>query len=81
MPGSAITVFPNPVTDVLTVAGLGILGTKNLTMTSVSGAIVFAQTFAENDQQINIPVSSLPSGIYFLHVATTNGIATFRVVK
>jgi hypothetical protein len=72
-----VSVYPNPVTDILTVSGIQAGAT--LTITSLSGSIVRRQTLA--DTQTTLSVSSLPSGLYFVTVHSGKGTATFKIIK
>jgi YD repeat-containing protein len=72
-----VSVYPNPVTDVLTVSGVQAGAT--LTVTSLSGSTVVRKTLA--DTQTTLSVSSLPSGIYFVTVRSGKGTATFKIIK
>jgi YD repeat-containing protein len=72
-----VSVYPNPVTDVLTVSG--VQAGVTLTVVSLSGHTVLRQTLA--DTQTTLSVSSLPSGIYFVTVRSDKGTATFKIIK
>ncbi|MDR1161768.1 MAG: T9SS type A sorting domain-containing protein [Tannerellaceae bacterium] len=72
-----VSVYPNPVTDVLTVSGVQPGAT--LTITSLSGHTVLRQKLA--DTQATLSVSSLPSGLYFVTVRSGKGTTTFKIIK
>ncbi|MHA3789829.1 Ig-like domain-containing protein [Flavobacterium hauense] len=72
-----LTVYPNPVIDVLTVS-------YDDTITEVSvinmlGQVVISQK--TNTDKVEVNTSKLQNGSYILKVATTKGIATVKVVK
>lgn len=72
-----LTVYPNPVVDVLTVS-------YNDTITEVSvinmlGQIVLSQK--ANTDKVEVNTSKLQNGSYILKVATAKGTATVKVVK
>ncbi len=75
-----ISVFPNPATTAIQVAGLeSISGSKTLILSSTTGAVISRQVA---DKGVNvIPAAELPYGIYILHVQTEAGSASFRVTK
>lgn len=78
---SGISLFPNPVVDNINVLGLETVnGAKTITLCSATGATVYTHTFDGNEKAI-VPVSTLSKGIYMLSVITTEGVATFKVVK
>jgi hypothetical protein len=72
-----VSVYPNPVTDVLTISGVQAGAT--LTITSLSGSTVVRKTLA--DTETTLSVSSLPSGLYFVTVRSGKGTATFKIIK
>lgn len=69
----AVSVYPNPVTSVLRIAGAE---KANVTVTNVAGATVLKETGVGE-----VNVSGLASGIYVVAVETENGIYTTRVIK
>lgn len=71
-------VYPNPAKDMLFV-DLTDETIKELTVTDVAGRIV--TTTAVNDDHIEINTSTLPAGVYMLHLSGTNGNATVKFVK
>lgn len=76
-----VSVYPNPVTDVLNVAGLNTVeGAKTITLTGINGAVTFNQTFEANEK-ISIPVSGLSAGMYMLQINTVKGNAIYKIVK
>lgn len=78
---SNVSVYPNPVSDVLNVQGLDkVEGAKTITMTSISGAVVYNQTYQQNEK-VSIAVSGLSSGMYMLQINSVKGNATYKIVK
>ncbi|MFH0867317.1 MAG: T9SS type A sorting domain-containing protein [Bacteroidota bacterium] len=71
-----VRVFPNPATD-------------NITVESVQPAVIeiydmqgrLLKTFALSDNNINIDISSFPSGVFFVKVITKKGITVKKFVK
>lgn len=73
--GGEVTVYPNPCTDELRVAGVA--GVKSLRLHSVSGA-----TAASADGCDRLSVAGCPPGIYLLTVTDTEGrVKTVRIIK
>lgn len=78
---SQVSVYPNPVQGQINVEGLNsIKGAKTITVTSVTGAVIFNQTFNEG-QAVSIAADNLSAGLYMLDVKTTEGNKTFKLVK
>jgi hypothetical protein len=78
---SNVAVYPNPATDVLNIKGLNAVdGAKTITLSSVTGAVVFSATYGQNDN-VSIPVSSLNSGLYMLNISTAKGNVIYKIVK
>lgn len=76
-----VNAYPNPAKDVIHVSGLdNIRGEKTITLSTVTGAVIARNTYA-NGTAVSIPVSTLPSGLYLLHVATEEGTVSIRVTK
>ncbi len=69
-----ITVYPNPVTDILHID----IDTKTIEVQlhNVSGALVLKKTNCQN-----ISIAHLPQGVYMLTVTTAQGVYTQKVVK
>jgi hypothetical protein len=76
-----VAIYPNPVSDVLNVQGLNkVEGAKTITISGINGAIVFSNTYEQNDK-VSIPVSGLSSGIYMLQINTAKGNAIYKIAK
>lgn len=77
----AISAYPNPVTNVLNIAGLNaIAGDKDAVLTDVTGKQIGIYHFAANAEAV-INTSALVSGLYILQVTTTEGTATLKISK
>ncbi|MEZ5018356.1 MAG: T9SS type A sorting domain-containing protein [Flavipsychrobacter sp.] len=78
---SNLTVYPNPMKGEVKVAGLqNIAGDKLVTITNVSGAVVYTNTFSEGANVV-LSTSDMASGLYLMQVKTTEGTATFKLTK
>jgi len=72
-----ITVYPNPATDYINIAGLSD-DVQSVSVYSITGALVKNVVLTSN----RIDVATLESGIYFLSVITDNGeVTTKKFVK
>jgi hypothetical protein len=72
-----IVYSPNPVIDILNIKASTIL--KNAKICNVLGQTIFQQRFNSNDIQLNM--SDVPSGTYFVIVESDNRKETFKVLR
>jgi hypothetical protein len=72
----ALVVYPNPVSDQLTLQGEGL---RHVSLISITGATVFDSAITGNS--IVIDMASLPQGLYLLRVCTDEGVKVNKVVK
>lgn len=72
---NSVTLYPNPVTDYLTVAVKN-NRVENISLINVNGQIVLRNISAS----ASIDVSNVPGGIYFARIETSNGTITKKVV-
>ena len=75
--GSKTMVYPNPVSDKLTVEAQEALGTVEIY--NLMGALVYSQKNCANKVEIN--TSDMPSGIYFVRLTNDKTSETRRFVK
>jgi hypothetical protein len=78
----AVSTFPNPVSDNLTVSfALENTSDVAIEITTVDGKTVMTKNFTDiRIQSVNFDVSLLESGIYFLNTRTEEGFKTQRIV-
>lgn len=72
-----ISVYPNPVADVLTISNAP--AGAVLTMVDMSGRMVLRQTLT--GEQETLSVASLPAGYYIATVQSGVGTATYKIIK
>jgi M6 family metalloprotease-like protein len=72
----AIVVYPNPVSDQLTLQGEGI---QHVRLVTVTGACVYESAVKHNEMVIDM--ARLPQGLYFLNVLTKDGVSVKKVVR
>ena len=70
---AAISVYPNPVADVLNIAGVE---AADLTVYSASGSVV-----TKAEQASSIEVDTLAPGAYIIVIATDSDVQTRRFIK
>ena len=73
--GTSLSIFPNPATTVLNVEAEGF---STIELVNVLGQVVYSAN-ATNNMQIN--VSNLNNGVYFVRMNGANGTATQKFIK
>ncbi|HLW41620.1 MAG TPA: T9SS type A sorting domain-containing protein [Flavobacterium sp.] len=77
---SKFNIFPNPVTDILTITNSENIGIEEIMIYDINGKKVKRQNFnTRNEVQLNI--RDFTSGTYMLHIKTNEGVAVKKVVK
>jgi hypothetical protein len=71
---SNISIFPNPVKDIVNING----ESGHLMITSLSGEILLE---AVHEQSTSVNLSEFPSGVYIVHLENVNGSYKSKVVK
>jgi len=77
IPADAFQIFPNPAHSELNIIGKVVPTTVRLY--NITGQLVY-----ETDQcavKMNIPVSEMPIGVYFIRIITESGTVTKKIVK
>ena len=72
----ALVVYPNPVSDQLTLQGEGM---RHIRLITVTGACVYES--AMKHDEVKIDMTNLPQGLYFLRVQSEDGMVVKKVVK
>lgn len=75
---SRISVYPNPVTEVLRIVNEGKLANASFSIVDVLGKTVVQSKTLNNDA---IDVSNLSSGVYILSVSSEEGAQQFKFLK
>lgn len=76
---SNIELYPNPVTDWLTLSLDKWLGKKNITVYQTTGKLL--TTHDTVGEEIKIYVANYPAGIYFVRVSTSDGFGVLKFLK
>ena len=81
---SRISVFPNPVKDILTVQiQLVDYNTAKIMLSDIFGQTMTEHTVSSPISTINIPLQNLIAGIYFLRVLDIKGnqLSNYKIIK
>lgn len=76
----SFSIFPNPVSDELIIRGEAVTQVSDFTIVSLTGKVWYNESFDQVDQ-INLNVSKLPDGVYFLKLKTTSGFVIRKFDK
>lgn len=74
------SMYPNPATSVISIANTDKIGVNAVTVSDVNGRIMKTVELGGVDTA-DINVADLASGIYFVNIASENGIATKKFIK
>jgi hypothetical protein len=75
---SALVIYPVPAGDMLMVRN--VRNVRNIDILDVTGRLIRSSNIS-NDNEINIPVSNLKKGIYFLRITTPEGRIIRKFIK
>jgi hypothetical protein len=75
-----LRVFPNPASDRLNVAfGQAVEGPVALRLLNLQGQMLAQQAFNSVSGNLELDISQLPGGIYFLNIQTQQGIVSRKI--
>ena len=75
-----ISVFPNPVTDLINVFNARNYDITKITITDFNGRIVKENKF-NNLSNVQVNIADLPAGMYMIDIKSSEGIATRKIIK
>jgi hypothetical protein len=77
-----IRIFPNPIKDQFSIDFSGIVEPQALvSIYTINGQLIYHTTLNNLNGVTNIDSSNLPKGIYTIHVMTSKGLVTERIIK
>ena len=79
----AVSIYPNPATDVLTINVDNVIGDElNIELSNIAGQVVVTRSLSEfnGTAKEDIDVNDLTEGVYFVKVYTNEATTTVRVV-
>ena len=74
--GSALSIFPNPATDLVNVQATGLI--SRIKVVSYSGKVLFEESV--NTEMVQINTSAFAPGVYFIQVETGTAVETRKLV-
>ncbi|HLW41335.1 MAG TPA: T9SS type A sorting domain-containing protein [Flavobacterium sp.] len=74
------TIFPNPVTEIVTITNSDNIGVEQIEIFDISGKNIKTQSF-NNENEVQLNLGDFASGTYLLHIKTNAGTAVEKVVK
>jgi len=77
---ATFTVFPNPVTDIVTITNRDNIGVEQVEVFDINGKKVKSQDF-NKENQVQLNLADFAAGTYLLHIKTNAGTAVEKVVK
>lgn len=77
---NSFTAYPNPVNDVVTITNKDNATFNAISITDINGRTV-KSVKADNVSELQVNVSELNSGIYFLNISSENGKAVKKFIK
>jgi hypothetical protein len=76
------TLFPNPANEMVTVDLRGVNNAASILIMDKEGRLVARQDNITNENQVQIDISFLSAGTYFVQVVAVNGeMQTMKLVK
>ncbi|MCL2073452.1 MAG: agmatine deiminase family protein [Marinilabiliaceae bacterium] len=75
----SITIVPNPTSGKFSVISFQ-FSDVSIEIFDVTGRVVHREPFAVNREPIEIDISHLPAGIYFVHIQTNNNLIVRKIV-
>jgi len=77
----SLTTYPNPVSDVLYIAGLGDNRVSIAVLNALGQKVMLWSEFQSIEEITQVDMSHLPSGAYLVLIQSGSGMRTFKVAK
>lgn len=74
---SEIKVYPNPAHNFLNISNLNNI--QRIEIQSLAGVAIWSSNY-NSEENVVIPVSGFPKGIYFIRVQTSDGMSTKKII-
>ncbi|MBQ9312801.1 MAG: choice-of-anchor J domain-containing protein [Bacteroidales bacterium] len=76
----ALSVYPIPANDFVTVKMDNIKSKEQITISDVQGKIILTKNLSEADDTITLNIHNLASGVYYLHLKTSDALYTRKLL-
>ncbi len=77
---SKFNIFPNPVTDIVTISNAENIAIEEIVVYDINGRIIKSKD-GKKANEIQLNIEDLASGTYMLHIKTNEGVAAKKIVK
>lgn len=77
-PDALLSVYPNPANNLIHITGVN--GHGLVSITDISGKVVFTKEMSFNSTENNISLGSLSEGVYLIHIQTNNEMHTSKLI-
>jgi len=77
---ATFTIFPNPVTDIVTITNSNNIGVEGIEVFDINGKKVKSQKF-NKENQVQLNLADCATGTYLLYIKTNMGTAVEKVIK
>lgn len=79
---SSIVVYPNPISNQVTIDGLNLEKGATVTITDISGKRLYTNTMSKSeDTALTIPTEHFAKGVYILNIESASGKHTIKLSK
>lgn len=76
-----VSIYPNPVTDILLLNLIGKETIKHIKITDLTGRVIYDNVLNGNEKTLKINCEKFPSGVYLISFMTGNGVKTRKFIK
>jgi len=79
---SGFALYPNPTSDIINIQYSGVAITANLVLVDTKGSVIYNEKVnLASDDSIEMDLSTLEKGVYFLNIYGENGSKVIKVVR
>ena len=79
--GNQISLYPNPIENIITLAYSGSRNLQELVITDIQGKVIRTMDLGNFEQQRSFNVSDLNAGIYFFRISGAETVQNFKIIK